>query len=175
MLVTDESVRLFTGRPDDSRTTAAVVLAVGLIEAFLGPLPEQEWTETLKVHRLGDGTRVVFPGHRPITAVDDDGGWSLHTPAMIAVPDGTPGPTVDVTYTAGWTEATLPADIALVVANMAAKFKELQANEGPDIDPQLESVSIDGAGGKIIDPGPWGIERLAPGATAILRRHKVGR
>jgi hypothetical protein len=173
MIVSDESVRLFTGRIEDDRTTPAVVLAVALVEALIGPLTVTEHTETLPVHRLSSGQRVVFPRHRPVTTVDD--GWSVLTPAMIAVPDLEYGPDAEVTYSAGWTEATVPADIAMIVAQIADRFAQIQENEGVEVLPEFESVSLDGAGGKRVDPGPWGIERLAPGATAILRRRKVGR
>lgn len=107
----------------DAAVTAALESALGTVEDELDRhLVSAERTETYRIYR----DRRVYPKAYPVTdagtATIDPGGRSLRDMS----PDSTPGvfdawsdsnpPTVEITYTGGYTASTLPETLAQEIA-----------------------------------------------------------
>lgn len=175
-LVTPEQVWALTGRPEDDKTAPAVEHAVAVVEAATRRrFRLHEVTEQLDTFRLSSGSRVLRPTHRPVVEVTAPTGVEVATSALLRVAAGVPDRVV-VTYTAGWTPDTFPADLAQVVAQVAATLADQMVSR-PDagqVNPAFDTVAVDGVGGQLRDPGPDGLERLAPGSTPVVRRWRAG-
>lgn len=130
-LVTVAQYRLVTidTTSSDAAVTAALQTAEDLLEEYLRrPLPEAERTETLQLDKLGR----IYPSAAPITAVP--AGYTIRGTAVfggdILTNDtlvynwsydwsAANRPRSTITYTGGWTAATLPETIRQVIAQVA--------------------------------------------------------
>lgn len=124
MILTVDSYRSITG---DTTTAASAVSArieeaIEILEDYLDrPLESDERTESMRPDRHGR----LWPRATPIT---DSGDYEADGLALIGTlpwPQGFIDSTtaIDVTYTGGWTEATLPSSIARDLAFAAYRLE----------------------------------------------------
>lgn len=168
---------------------AAIVEAEGLVIEFLRrPLAEGTYTDHLFVEYDG----FVYPKAVPIASVPVSASYEVYdTVAIRNVDSGigdftvegyertVPGsyqvhrPKAAVTYTGGWTSASLPFSVARTIARLAyaiANPRPLSDDSGGATSKSLGDASVSyGPGGAAGDaPGRDMIEALAPGAVSAL-------
>jgi hypothetical protein len=146
VILTVDSYRSITG---DTTTAASAVSArieeaIELLEDYLDrPLESDERTESLRPDRHGR----LWPRATPIT---DGGTYEVDGLALIGTlpwPRGFIDSTtaIEVTYTGGWTEATLPPSIARDLAYVAYKLEHPPALGVSDYPEGATSVRLGGA------------------------------
>lgn len=148
-LVTVPRYRELTGdtTTDETTVTARLEDAQRLVEEYLRrPIERAERTERLRLYRYEgtdsgfDGGWAVYPRATPIDAVATTGYTALGAALVGVSPDAGPlsygiSPTTvgyaTVTYTGGWTEATLPLTIARELARTAKALASPAASGVP--------------------------------------------
>lgn len=171
-LLAPEDVRLLTGRRPSGVTEQTIDAAVALFEAATRrPLESRTVTERLHMKVTpGSSRRVVIPSRRPVTEVTAPEGAEVLTAAMVRLPSRYVSGEVEVVYTGGYTADTLPADIARVIAQLAAGLADQVDRGGREVSAAADAVSIGGDSVRLRDPGYGELERLAPGCTSVIQR-----
>lgn len=115
----------------DATVTAALTDAQRLVEEYLRrPLEKAERTEQLRVYRLGDGRRIVYPSATPITAVpaglivEGVGVTGQDLLSGFAAWLGSETGHTSLTYTGGYTAAQLPLTIGREIARLAQQLTQ---------------------------------------------------
>jgi hypothetical protein len=139
-------------------------------------------TTTYPELRDGTGTRSLSLSQYPVAAVASvvidgiprspraqmgDGGWILSPPNMLRLDGGTFNPgtaNVLVTYTAGWPQAQLPADLSRAIAETVV----LRWRERGRIGDKSKTVSVAG-GSETVE---FTLTDFPPFAKAVIARYQ---